>query len=476
MDSLATETSTLTLEDPTHQTQPLEETQTRTTENVTTSTPSNDQSTVPSPDPTNPPHRSHDPTQNLKRSDPFQFGSRYLSETDDVYEFNAWDHVETDDAYKAYAEEQLMKQREAPVTEFDKKRFNQDPTKWWNKFYQHHTSNFFKDRKWLAQEFPILHDVTRPDGPNVTILEVGAGAGNTAFPIMMFNENPRLRLHACDFSKKAVELMRSDERMCGGDGTGMKGMKGMMRADVWDVASPSPPVSSKSQETEQDPSLPPGLKESSVDIILLIFIFSALSPTQWQAAIHNLYRLLKKGGRILFRDYARGDLAQIRFRKGRLMEENFYVRGDGTRVYFFEKKELEGLFSGFLPPSSSSEGKGKEEAEGTVESASSSSRGGEVRNDNQTADAQKPDDGNESETKAKEKEERTNCGERTSDGNDESKDDTVGNQDEEAIESRRTSKGGFKIVNLDVDKRLLVNRQRKLKMYRCWIQGLFVKE
>ena len=66
------------------------------------------------------PHLSHDPETNLKRSDPFQFGSRLLGQEDNVFEFNAWDHVETDDTYKEYAEEQYAKQRQAPVSEFDK--------------------------------------------------------------------------------------------------------------------------------------------------------------------------------------------------------------------------------------------------------------------------------------------------------------------------------------------------------------------
>lgn len=78
-----------------------------------------------SPAATEPPesHRSHDPSNNLKRSDPFQFGSRLLSEEDNVFEFNAWDHVETDDAYKEYAETQYAKQREAPVSDFDKSTY-----------------------------------------------------------------------------------------------------------------------------------------------------------------------------------------------------------------------------------------------------------------------------------------------------------------------------------------------------------------
>ncbi len=67
-----------------------------------------------------PPHRSHDPQYNQKRSDPFQFGSRYLGQEDNVFEFNAWDHVETDDAYKEYAEQQYAMQRQAPVSDFDK--------------------------------------------------------------------------------------------------------------------------------------------------------------------------------------------------------------------------------------------------------------------------------------------------------------------------------------------------------------------
>lgn len=67
-----------------------------------------------------PSHRSHDPNTNAKQSDPFQFGNRYLKEGDDIYEFNAWDHVEQDDAYREYTAKQLEMQRQSPVTDFDK--------------------------------------------------------------------------------------------------------------------------------------------------------------------------------------------------------------------------------------------------------------------------------------------------------------------------------------------------------------------
>jgi tRNAThr (cytosine32-N3)-methyltransferase len=247
----------------------------------------------------------------------------------------------------------------------------------------------------LSQEFPILGEVGKEDAPAATILEVGAGAGNTAFPILQSSQNKRLKIHACDFSKKAVELIRGHELYD----------EQFIQADVWDVAA--------SPESENN-GLPPGLTEGSVDVVLMIFIFSALNPRQWDQAVRNIWRVLKPGGQVLFRDYGRGDLAQVRFKKGRYMEENFYVRGDGTRVYFFEQEELEEIWGGMKPA--------KIERNGDCELV------------------QKTQD--------------------------------LAVDDAQAPQSPRPT---FEVAHIGVDRRMLVNRQRRLKMYRCWMQAVFKK-
>ncbi len=69
----------------------------------------------------------------------------------------------------------------------------------WDRFHsQHSATPFFKARRYLLQEFPVLG--TR--GKTLTVLEVGCGGGASALPLLQSNQD--VRVAACDFAASAV--------------------------------------------------------------------------------------------------------------------------------------------------------------------------------------------------------------------------------------------------------------------------------
>ncbi|OCF30390.1 S-adenosylmethionine-dependent methyltransferase [Kwoniella heveanensis BCC8398] len=288
------------------------------------------------------------------------FGARLLTDEGAVFEHNAWDHVTLPDDFKERAEEIMELHRSNPVSENLRDGYNAKPAHYWNKFYSAHQDGFFKDRGWLRLEFPELVACSEADAGPKIVLEVGCGAGNTVFPLLMRNENPDLVIHATDYSKTAVDVVKANKMYPRAEHG-----SGILHASVWDITStPSTLASSSSTSTSKSGTsataepeevtytLPEGIKPGTVDVISVIFVLSALHPREWKQAIHNLYTALKPGGLLMIRDYGRHDLAQLRIKKNRLLDPetpNLYIRGDGTRVYFFEKEELEGML--VAPPS-----------------------------------------------------------------------------------------------------------------------------
>ncbi|XP_063098473.1 tRNA N(3)-methylcytidine methyltransferase METTL2A isoform X2 [Cavia porcellus] len=317
-----------------------------------------------------------DPAVQGRKREPF--GTRFLSDPSRVFYHNAWDNVEWTEEQAAAAERKVQENSAQRVCQEKQVDYEVNAHKYWNDFYRIHENGFFKDRHWLFTEFPELAPTTNQnhlkdlilenkkdeisdyqnskDGPGLTIeqpkcsstglghktqtppeeetvpqklshlqicadklpgssatyriLEVGCGAGNTVFPILQTNNDPGLFVYCCDFSSTAVELVQTNSEY-----------------------DPSRCFAFVHDLCDEDQSYP--VPENSIDVIVLIFVLSAIVPEKMQKAINRLSRLLKSGGMMLLRDYGRYDMAQLRFKKGQCLSGNFYVRGDGTRVYFF---------------------------------------------------------------------------------------------------------------------------------------------
>ncbi|KAI8923631.1 S-adenosyl-L-methionine-dependent methyltransferase [Entophlyctis helioformis] len=253
-----------------------------------------------------------------------EFGTRKLENEEDVFDHNAWDNVEWDEVQEEEARRQVQAQLDSKTLDDDQiETFDKKAAGFWDDFYSKNVNRFFKDRHWLRLEFPELFErLPRDSEETFTLCEMGCGAGNTVFPFLQEAGEAKVFVYACDYSKEAVGVVKGSELY---DESRCKGI-------VYDITAPD---------------IPPEIAPGSVDVCTCIFVLSAIHPSTWAQAVRNLYKMLKPGGLVLLRDYGRYDLAQLRFKPARVLEENFYVRGDGTRVYFFTNEELATMFSGF---------------------------------------------------------------------------------------------------------------------------------
>ncbi|XP_068426030.1 tRNA N(3)-methylcytidine methyltransferase METTL6 [Clinocottus analis] len=206
----------------------------------------------------------------------------------------------------------------ALVSDFKLMKLEKEAQKNWDLFYKRNTTNFFKDRHWTTREFEELKARREFESQRLVLLEAGCGVGNCIFPLL--EDDLHIFAYACDFSPRAVEFVKQNPLYC-----------------------PERCSAFQCDLTKDD--LRENVPEGSVDVATLIFVLSAIHPDKMKLALQNISRVLKPGGIVLFRDYGLYDHAMLRFKAGSKLGENFYVRQDGTRSYFFSKELLAELFA-----------------------------------------------------------------------------------------------------------------------------------
>lgn len=220
-------------------------------------------------------------------------------------------------------EKQRLEQDSRLVSDFKQQKFEQEAQKNWDLFYKRNTTKFFKDRHWTKREFAEL--VKKQNGERMVLFEVGCGVGNFMFPLLE-EEESNIYFYACDFSKRAVDFVKENS-----------------------LYDPECCCAFHCDITETD--LTSHITESCVDVATMIFVLSAIHPDKMVAALQNVHKVLKPGGCLLFRDYGLYDYAMLRFAPGHKLSDNFYVRQDGTRAYYFSIEKLTEIVeeAGFAP-------------------------------------------------------------------------------------------------------------------------------
>ncbi|XP_062434768.1 tRNA N(3)-methylcytidine methyltransferase METTL8, mitochondrial isoform X6 [Rhea pennata] len=303
-------------------------------------------------------------------------GSRILTDPAKIFEHNMWDHVQWSQEEEERAKNKAAENSLVKVRLEDQDKYEREASNYWNEFYKTHKNNFFKDRNWLFLEFPeILPEEKREQlkteeksselikstssfphqdfhgmfeegkeywksnygedstsvlgqicnknqaksvtdnsqdencreqlgklesfpgsGAAYRVLEVGCGAGNSVFPILkVLCNTPGTFLYCCDFASGAVELVKSHSSY----------NSAWCFAFVHDVC---------------DDALPYPFPDEILDVILLVFVLSAIHPdrekcflpsfkqnskvtgttilTSWEANTKNILKKKKKKGNL----------------------------------------------------------------------------------------------------------------------------------------------------------------------------------
>lgn len=226
----------------------------------------------------------------------------------------------------------------AQLSEFQRDKLNKDAKKNWDLFYKRHGDRFFKNRYWTRREFKELFESGNTSHKDQDefgsksmryLLEVGCGCGDFVLPLLddessQHVSNKDLFIYCCDISDKAIEILESKPLF-------KKYYPTHIKAFTADITQDCDRLLAKTES-------------NLMDVVSFIFVLSALDPKHMRKGLENVHSVMKPKGLILFRDYAIYDEAMLRFGEKSKICDQFYVRQDGTRAYFFSKEQLVRLF------------------------------------------------------------------------------------------------------------------------------------
>ncbi|OQR87393.1 methyltransferase domain-containing protein [Achlya hypogyna] len=203
----------------------------------------------------------------------------------------------------ATCQEALAKEAK-PVESVDAAQLSALAQTHWDVFHAKNNGKVYKPRNYLSKEFPELLSAT-------SVLEVGCGYGSAIFPLLA--QCPTMRAHVCDFSRHAIDILRGNQAY----------ETERCHAFVCDIVADEIDV-----------------PDASIDVVLMVFVLSAIPPSAFASVLAKVHRALKPGGLVCFRDYGRYDLAMMRSSKRLSDSDALYYRSDGTLAYFFSTDDI----------------------------------------------------------------------------------------------------------------------------------------
>ncbi|XP_063451512.1 tRNA N(3)-methylcytidine methyltransferase METTL8, mitochondrial isoform X3 [Pan paniscus] len=257
-------------------------------------------------------------------------GSRILTDPAKVFEHNMWDHMQWSKEEEAAARKKVKENSAVRVLLEEQVKYEREASKYWDTFYKIYKNKFFKDRNWLLREFPEILPVDQK--PEEKARESSWDHVKTSAT------NCFLRMHCPTVPDEKNHYEKS---------SGSSEGQSKTESDFSNLDS------EKHKKGPMETGLFPGSNATfrilevgcgagnSVFPILNTLQNSPESFLYCCDFASGAVELVKMGS---WMSFSLSLCSLLFILTGHCLSENFYVRGDGTRAYFFTKGEVHSMF------------------------------------------------------------------------------------------------------------------------------------